>query len=106
MNNTGETKMHKKTKSELLTIIENLTLQLDIETDKAIIRKERIEELEEDIKGFEQELDDKIYFEDTLNIAKNIMGLIKDSRWKLSLGVESESEELEKLTEKLEETLS
>lgn len=98
--------MHKKTKSELLTIIENLTLQLDIETDKAEIRKELIKELEEDIKGFEQELDDKIYFEDTLNIAKNIMDRLKSSRFKLSLGVESEAEEIEKLTEKLEETLS
>jgi methyl-accepting chemotaxis protein len=91
--------MHTKTKSELLTIIGNLTLQLDIERDKAIIRKERIEELEE-------ELDEKIELEDILDIAKDIMDRLKASRFKLSLGVESEAEEVEKLTEKLEETLS
>ena len=91
--------MKNKTKAELLTIIENLHFQLDIETDKAIIRKERIEELEE-------ELEEKIELEDTLDIAKHLMHCIIDSRWKVSMGVRSQEEELEKLHDKLEEILS
>ena len=90
--------MKNKTKAELLQIIENLTLQNDINFDKAQIRKDLIEALEE-------EIEEKREFEDTLDIAKHLMSCIKDSRWKLSLGVESEKEELEKYIYKLEEIL-
>ena len=91
--------MKNKTKKELLQIIENLTLQNDINIDKAEIRKEQIEEIE-------KELEEKIEFENIVDIARDLMERIKASRWKLSLGVESEREELEKLNDKLEETLS
>lgn len=91
--------MKNKTKKELLQIIENLTLQNDINIDKAQVRKERIEELED-------ELEEKIEFEDIVDIARDLMERIKASRYKLSLGVESEAEELEKLNDKLEEILA
>lgn len=91
--------MINKTKKELLQIIENLTLQNDINFDKAQVRKDIIEELEED-------LEKKIEFENILDEAKDIMERIKASRWKLDLGVMSEAEEITKLTEKLENILA
>lgn len=67
---------------------------------------DRAESLEKDKEELEEEIGEKIDFENTLDIAKDLIKRIKASRWKLSLGVESEAEELEKLTEKLEEILA
>jgi beta-phosphoglucomutase-like phosphatase (HAD superfamily) len=76
------------------------------EQQRADEQFDRAETLEKEKEELEEELEEKIGFEDTLDIAKDLMERIKASRWKLSLGVESEREELEKLTEKLEEILS
>jgi phosphoglycerate-specific signal transduction histidine kinase len=87
------------TKKDLIGIISTLSREREGLFDET-------QTLKEDIKELEKELEEKIDFEDSLDAAKDLMELIKASRWKLSLGVESEREELEKLTEKLEETLS
>ena len=91
--------MKNKTKAELLTIIENLTLQNDINIDKAQVRKDQIEALEE-------ELEEKIEFEDIVDIARDLMERIKVARWKVSMGVRSAEEDLENLHDKLEEILT
>ena len=86
-------------KSELIDLYLSEQQRADEQFDRA-------ETLEKEKEEIEEELDEKIGFEDTLDIARDLMELIKASRYKLSLGVESEREELEKLTEKLEEILA
>lgn len=86
--------MNNKTKKELLVIIENLTLQNDINFDKAEIRGELIKELEQEI----NELQEK---EETLNILIDYIDQYHIAQTRYTMGILSELETIEKLTEKL-----
>lgn len=93
-----EKELKKLTKAEIILIAVNERQRGDEQFDRA-------ENLQDEISEIESEIEEKREFEDTLDIAKHLMSCIKDSRWKLSLGVESEKEELEKYIYKLEEIL-
>lgn len=93
-----EKELKRLTKAEIIAIAVNERQRGDEQFDRA-------ETLQNDFTEIEAELEEKREFEDTLDIAKHLMERIKAARWKLSLGVESEAEELEKLTDKLEEIL-
>ena len=86
--------MKNKTKKELLVIIENLTLQNDINFDKAEIRGELIKELEQEI----NELNAKA---ETLDILTDLIDCYHIAHTRYLMGVMSELETIEKLTEKL-----
>lgn len=93
-----EKEIKRLTKAEIIEIALNERQRGDEQFDRA-------ETLQNDVAEIEAELEEKREFEDTLDIAKHLMSCIKDSRWKLSMGVESEREELEKFIYKLEEIL-
>ena len=81
-------------KKDLIGLITNLSEERDKEFHRA--------------ESALDELNDTETYEDdfhTLKECKDIMERIKNARWKLSLGVESEREDLEKLMEKLEGTI-
>jgi hypothetical protein len=86
--------MKNKTKAELLVIIENLTLQNDINFDKAEIRKDLITELEDEV----SELQGKA---ETLNILIDLLDCYHIANQRYLMGIASELETIEKLTEKL-----
>lgn len=86
--------MKNKTKAELLVIIENLTLQNDINFDKAEIRKDLITELEDEV----SELQGKA---ETLDILTDLLDCYHVANQRYLMGVASELETIEKLTEKL-----
>lgn len=84
----------KRTKKELLTIIDNLTLQNDINFDKAEIRGELIKELEQEI----NELQEKA---ETLDILIDLIDCYAIAHTRYTMGILTELETIEKLTEKL-----
>ena len=81
-------------KTDLIQLITNLSEERDAQYDRA---QNAIEELN-DMETYEEAFH-------TLEAIKDIMERIKDSRWKLSLGNLHEQEEIDKLMEKLEETI-
>lgn len=86
--------MKNKTKKELLVIIENLTLQNDINFDKAEIRKDLITELKDEV----SELQGKA---ETLDILIDLLDCYHIANQRYLMGIASELETIEKLTEKL-----
>jgi chromosome segregation ATPase len=105
-------------KSELLTIIDNLNIQIDIQRDKATIRKDRIEELEEELENERQRSDEQCdraeRLQDELNEIetyedeycelqeiKDLLDLIKIAKERGYLGVASAREDFETAFDKL-----
>lgn len=87
------------TKKDLIGIISTISKDYDELFERAETLEKDKEELEDEMSDYQGKID-------KFNVAMDIMQRIAESRWKLSLGVESEREELEKLTEKLEEILA
>lgn len=83
------------TKKDLVSIIENLSRERDELFDELTRVREDLNEVE----TYEDEFH-------SLEIAKDLMGRIKDSKFKLDLGVETEREEIAKCLDKLEEILA
>lgn len=86
--------MSKRTKAELLSDLESMTEEKDILVDKLDTAETEIDNLEQEI----TELQEK---EETLNILIDYIDQYHIAQTRYTMGVLSELETIEKLTEKL-----
>lgn len=86
--------MSKRTKAELLIDLENMTEEKDILVDKLETAENEIDELEDEI----TELEGKA---ETLDILIDLLDCYHIASQRYLMGVASELETIEKLTEKL-----
>ena len=86
--------MSKRTKAELLIDLENMTEEKDILVDKLDTANSEIDDLEEQIKELEGKAE-------TLDILIDLLDCYHIANQRYLMGVVSELETIEKLTEKL-----
>lgn len=85
----------RMTKKELISLIINLSEERDCAIDELSNAREEISDMETHEDEFL-----------SLEIAKDLMNRIKNAKFKLDLGVESEREEISKCLDQLEDILS
>lgn len=86
--------MSKRTKAELLSDLESMTEEKDILVDKLDTAENEIEDLENEL----EELREKA---DTLNILIDLIDQFYTARIRYTIGILSELETIEKLTDKI-----
>lgn len=86
--------MSKKTKSELLSELENMTKEKDILFDELQDTRNEIEELEEEISDLQEK-------NETLEILIDLIDRFARARSRYAMGILSELEEIEKLTDQI-----
>lgn len=86
--------MSKKTKAELLIELENMTEEKDILFDDLENAQTEISDLEDEISNLREK-------EDTLDILMNYLNQYRIAHTRYDMGILSELETIEKLTEKL-----
>jgi predicted nuclease with TOPRIM domain len=84
----------KRTKSELLIDLENMTEEKDILFDKLEMANSEIDDLEDEITDLREK-------EDTLNLLIDYIDQYHVAQARYTMGILSELETIEKLTEKL-----